>query len=118
MSDQKKINDFVRQHVDKGQVIHWNSLKFTGTSKEHQDMVYNICWYLYQHDIPFATEVSFKSKYNPDIICPTWIKPIIEVRHSENDKRTLEKFVRIPNELSNQIIYVDSTKAFVDWMIQ
>lgn len=80
-------------------------------------MVNEVCWWLYTNNIPFATEVVFKSGYNPDIICPTHVRPIIEIRHSERDKQTLEKFNRIPDDLADQIIYVDTNKEFEEKMI-
>ena len=80
-------------------------------------MVYEICWWLYQNNIPFATETTFKSGYNPDIICPSHIKPIIEIRWSETEKKTLEKFSRIPEELHKQIIYVEAGQEFNELMI-
>lgn len=104
----KALNDFVREYGKVGFSPKWNWVKFQPVSDEHQQMVFNICWYLYKEGIPFATEFHMKSGYNPDIICPTHIVPIIEVRHSETEKKTLSKFTRIPEELQNKIIYVDS----------
>jgi hypothetical protein len=116
--DQAKINDFVRRYVDRSQVIHWNTIKLKGTSKTHQDMVYNVCWWLYKNGITFSTEVKFRTGYTPDIVCPTYVKPLIEIRYSESDERTAEKYERIPAELIDQIIYVDANKPFTEKMIQ
>lgn len=117
MNKEMKSSEFMREYADPSFRVSWNTIKLSGTSKEHQDMVYNICWYLYKNNIPFATEVRFSSGYRPDIVCPTHIKPIIEVRHSEEDKQTNEKFQRIPEVLHNKIIYVEAEEAFYEDLI-
>lgn len=118
LKQQRKINDFSRQYLDKSVVLHWNRIKPTGTSYDHFLRVCRICWYLHTHNIPYCTESKFVSGYEPDIICPTYIKPIIEVRHSETDKKTQEKIKRIPEELHDEIIYVGTDGEFKEEMIQ
>lgn len=115
--DLVKVSYFTRKYSDPSFPVRWGTVNFSGTSKEHQDMVYEICWWLHKNDIPFATEVRFESGYRPDIICPTHIKPIIEVRHSEEDKQTMSKFARIPEELQQQIIYVEAGQPFNEKLI-
>jgi hypothetical protein len=106
------IKSFEKDYIDRRYKPQWNVVKFSSTSYEHQRTVFDVCWWLYKNNIPFATETVFTSGYNPDIICPTHIKPVIEVRYSEKDKNTIEKFSRIPEELHNKIIFVDANKTF------
>lgn len=114
----KVLNEFKQKYLSLSYRVDWKpQVKFSGTSKDHQRMVFDICWWLYQNNIPFMTEAVFKSGYNPDIICPTHVRPIIEVRHSEGDKQTLSKFKRIPDELQDKIIYVDAGEDFVEELI-
>lgn len=113
----KRRNDFAREYFDPMRVTHWNRIKPTGTSYEHYMMVSKVCWWLYKNGIDFCTEAKFKTGYEPDIVCPNHIRPIIEVRFSETDKETMSKFVRIPDELQNQIIYVDADKEFEEELI-
>ena len=80
-------------------------------------MIYEICWWLYKNNIPYSTNAEFKFRYRPDILCPTHVKPIIEVRYSETKKQTIEKFSRIPEELINDIIYVDANQEFQEKLI-
>ena len=114
---QEAVNDFGRAYFTHKRVIHWNTVKFTGTDRKHQDMIYEICYWLYEQGIPFATEAEFTTGYRPDIVCPTHIIPIIEVRNTETDKRTTEKFGRIPDELVGEIIYVDADQEFSEELI-
>lgn len=81
-------------------------------------MVYEICWWLYKNGIPFVTEPILKSGYNPDIMTPIGMpKKVIEVRCSETDKLTKAKEVRIPDELIDEIIYVDAGQKFTEKLI-
>ena len=72
----------------------------------HRRMIFEICNWLYKNNVPFATSVTFKSGYKPDIICPTHIKPVIEVRATETEFQTIAKMDKIPAMLQNEIIYV------------
>lgn len=112
-----EASQFTREYASPSFRVDWDKVKFTGTSKEHQDMVYEICWWLYKNNIPFATEVRFKTGYRPDIIAPTHVKPIIEVRHSEDEEKTRSKFGNIPVDLHNKIIYVDASEEFDEKLI-
>lgn len=105
------LNSFKRTYLKPGQLVNWNYVKFSKTSKSHQDLVNEICWWLYSNGIPFATETEFKSGCNPDIICPT-IQKIIEVRHSEKLEDSNRKIYKLPEELRNQVIYFDTKETF------
>ena len=99
--------------MDRAYKSDWNKLNFSGTSKEHQDMIYEICWWLYENNIPFITEARFTTGYRPDIIVPDGLpRQIIEVRHSEGSRQSVEKFSRTPEELLNEIIYVEAGQKF------
>lgn len=105
------LNTFKRTYLKTGQLVCWNYTKYSKTTKEHQDRVNDICWWLYSNGIPFATEVEFREGANPDIICPT-IHKIYEVRHSEKDTNSVEKLSRLPNELHSWVVYNDTNKEF------
>lgn len=107
----KVINSFKKNYLKTGQMVCWNYVKYSKTSKTHQDRVNDICWWLYSNGIPFATETEFRTGYNPDIICPT-INKIIEVRYSEREKETRKKEVLIPEELKEWVVLNDSKKPF------
>jgi len=110
---QKILNDFSREYIDKRYRVDWNTVKLdTGNSVSHEMMKARVCYSLQKQGIPFACEVRFKTGYVPDIICPTHIKKIIEVRYSETDKLTSKKVVRIPESLINEIIYVNAKDNF------
>lgn len=118
MINQKELNEFKNKYLDLSYRTDWNKINLSGTSKKHQDMVYEICWWLYSNKIPFITEAKFKSKYKPDILVPYGLpKKIIEVRKSEKEKQTLSKLKRIPKELHNQIIYVEANQEFKSELI-
>ena len=110
----KKIKEFEDKYLDKNFKVEWNKIILRRCdSYEHNKMVSDICLWLFHNNIPFATQCRFISKYNPDIIVPiNHIKCIIEVRATETDKKTFEKFSRIPKELQDQIIYVDAKQEF------
>jgi len=103
--------------VDASNRLDWNTYNFDPTSEAHQDTVFRVCQYLYNNGYPFLTRPKFKSGYLPDVLCPTFHTPIIEVRESENDRRTIAKFEHIPKELIEKIIYVDANVEFSEEMI-
>ena len=81
-------------------------------------MIYEICWWLYENKIPFITEARFNTGYRPDIIVPDGLpRRIIEVRHSEGSRQSVEKFSRTPEELLNDIIYVEAGQKFFPELI-
>jgi len=106
--DRTTINEFTKQYLDPSFKVSWNHIIPVKTDgRTHNNMVYEICMYLLENNIPFANQVRMKSGYKPDIICPTFHTPIIEVRDSETEKKTLIKMKRVPKELQKKIIYVD-----------
>jgi hypothetical protein len=118
LKEQAIINTFKRTYFSSHYRSDVNTLSFSNTTKKHQDMVYEICWWLYKQEIPFFTTVKMKSGYCPDIVVPFGLpKKIIEVRHSEKEKQTRLKDVRIPEDLKDEIVYVDASKIFDPKMI-
>ena len=119
IKEKQCINEFVNKYLDKNFRIDWNVIKLSRSdSYEHNKMVSDICLWLFHNNIPFTTQCRFNTQYRPDIMCPIrHIKRIIEVRHTETDKRSFEKFTRIPEELQNEIIYVDAKQIFKQELI-
>ena len=118
MNINKFLNDFKQQYLDLHYRTDWNIIHLTGTSKEHQDMIYEICWWLHENNIPFLTEARFKSGYRPDVCVPFGLpKQIIEVRCSETERESVAKFKRIPSSLEKEILYVDAKQKFKSELI-
>lgn len=108
---QKKINDFVRQYVDRSQKIVWDSVRVQlKNGLKHHLGVSLICYWLAEMEVPFATEVKLKSGHIVDILCPSHIKPIIEYRITETKKKFAEKISKLPIELVTEVIEVDKEK--------
>ena len=90
MSDQKIINDFFRQYVDRGFKTTVNSVKLNPTHTEvHKRTIFEACNSLLNNGINFWTEVRLKCGRIPDIVAPTHITPFIEILSSE----TVEDFL-------------------------
>jgi len=113
MKTLKKLRDFENSYLDRKFRIDWNIIKLNKhDSYDHNKMICEVCLWLMCHNIPFATQVRFKTKAIPDIICPTHIRKIIEVRASETDKKSLDKLKRLPEELRKEVSYVSAWYVF------
>jgi hypothetical protein len=77
-------------------------------------MIFEVCNALIAENIPFWTEVRLKCGCIPDIVCPTNVKPIIEVLSSETEKDFYEKkHHKYPQELQrSSIVLVSAHKEF------
>lgn len=107
-NQQRKINEFSNNYLDYSYRRDWNSINISAAdSYDHNRMVFEICYWLLKNKIPFLTQARFKTGHRPDIITPTHIKPIIEVRNTEKEKNSLNKLKLVPIELQKEIIYVD-----------
>lgn len=114
--EQKEVNDFFRSYVDTLRYKNpMNSIRLNvDHTDEHRRTIFEVCNALIEERIPFWTEVRLKCGCIPDIVCPTNVKPIIEVLSSE----TVEDFYqkkhhKYPPELqNNSIILVDAKKKF------
>lgn len=107
--DQEIINDFTREYVDTsklpGRKILWNVKTFEGKNGlAHEEAVHRICKTLSLRGIPFATEVPLKCGNVLDICCPTHIKKIIEVMHSESDDLMAKKILKLPASLQTEVL--------------
>ena len=115
-AEQKEVNDFFRSYVDNVRYKNpMNSIRLNvDHTDEHRRMIFEVCNALIGERIPFWTEVRLKCGCIPDIVCPTNVKPVIEVLSSE----TVEDFYqkkhhKYPPELqNNSIILVDAKKNF------
>ncbi len=107
------LNDFKRDYLSPFYKADTNKINLTkGDGYAHNQMVCNICVYLLENDIPFLTQARFKSGYRPDIVAFGLPKKIIEVRNTETAKKSQEKMVRTPEELQDEIIYIDAKTEF------
>ena len=114
--EQKEVNDFFRSYVDTQRYKNpMNSIRLNvDHTDEHRRTIFEVCNALIAERIPFWTEVRLTCGCIPDIVCPTNVKPIIEVLSSE----TVEDFYqkkhhKYPSELQNDsIILVDAKKKF------
>lgn len=120
---QKSVRDicweFEKKYLMKGNIFHWNVINLNpADSIYHNRMICEVCLYLLHHGIPFLTQAEFnKGEYRGDIVAPSHIQPIIEIRYSETQKKTDMK--KLPEELKGKVIYVDIDKEskFVEKMI-
>lgn len=111
---QTNLNEFTRKYLNPMKKTYWNKITMISGGKRHQEIVTKICLDLaYEFKVPFATEPTFKTGYKPDIMCPIG-RPykIIEVRYTETEKETKAKESKIPEELKNQILYVEAKQEY------
>ena len=114
-SDQKTINDFMRSYVDRS---YKNPINCVRLNSEHTDahrrMIFEVCNSLLKQAIPFYTEVRLKCGCIPDIVCPTHIRPFIEVLSSETIEMFRDlKLAKYPKEFTEKsFIFVDANKNF------
>ena len=88
-SDQKIVNDFFREHVDRAYKNPMNSVRLNvDHTNDHRVRIFDICNVLIDKKIPFWTEVRLKNGCIPDIVTPTHIVTFIEVFGTE----TLDDF--------------------------
>ncbi len=117
---QKLMNDFKRDYLAPYYRTDWNKINISkADSYEHNLMVCKICLHLLYNDTPFLTQATFKSGLRPDIVVPFGLpKKILEVRASETEDRSIEKFSRIPEELHEEVLYVDAYEEFRPELLQ
>ena len=111
---QKEVNDWARKFADPMFKIDWGTIKLSkGNTYSHNLRVCEIALVLLDNDIPFATEVRLKCGARPDIVCPTHVRSIIEVLHSETreDFETL-KAHKYPSELRGDWILLETCHEF------
>ena len=80
---------------------------------EHNIRVCEVCITLLTMGVPFYTEVRLKCGNRPDVVCPTHVKSIIEVFHTETMKSfNVKKRPKLPSELMDDVIFVCTSKVF------
>jgi len=90
-SDQKIVNDFFREHVERAYKNPMNSVRLNvDHTNDHRVRIFEICNVLIDNKIPFWTEVRLKNGCIPDIVAPTHVVRFIEVLGTE----TPEDFLR------------------------
>mgnify|MGYP000087183501 FL=1 len=88
-SDQKTVNDFFREHVDRSFKNPMNSVRMNvDHTFDHRERIFQICNHLIDNKIPFWTEVRLNNGCIPDIVTPTHVVTFIEVFGTE----TLDDF--------------------------
>lgn len=107
--DQITINDFVREYVDLSKLsskgVLWGVKTFEGKNGlVHEEAVHRICKTLSLKGVPFATEVPLKCGNILDVCCPTHVKKIIEVMHSESDDMMAKKVLKLPKSLQTEVL--------------
>lgn len=87
-------------------------------TREHNMQVAKACIILLENGVPFYTEVRLKCGLRPDILCPSHVKQIIEVLHSETPEMFVEKkFNKLPQELRGEYILLDSHEEWPERVI-
>jgi len=114
--DQKTINGFFRNYVDNGYKNPMNSVRL---NKDHTDAhrrtIFEVCNSLLSLGIPFWTEVRLTCGCIPDVVCPTHVKPFIEILSSETEDDFVNfKLHRYPSDLRSRksFILVDAKIPF------
>ena len=88
-ADQKIVNDFFREHVNRSYKNPMNSVRMNvDHTLEHRERIFQICNHLIDNRIPFWTEVRLNNGCIPDIVTPTHVTTFIEVFGTE----TLDDF--------------------------
>ena len=88
-SDQKIVNDFFREHVNRSFKNPMNSVMLNlDHTFENRERIFQICNNLIDNKIPFWTEVRLNNGCIPDIVTPTHVVKFIEVFGTE----TLDDF--------------------------
>ena len=112
--EQKIVNDFFRSYVNPMYKNPMNVVRLNSEhTEEHRRAIFECCNALLSHGIPFWTEVRLTCGCIPDIVCPTHIKPIIEVLCSETPQMFEElKLPKYPVELQKSFIFVNAKVPF------
>jgi len=112
--DQEIVNAWFRHYVNRSHKTVMNAVRLSAEhTDEHRKAIFEVCNYLLKEGIPFWTEVRLNCGCIPDIVCPTHIKPIIEVLCSETPQMFEElKLPKYPVELQNSFIFVNAKVPF------
>ena len=111
--DQKIVNSFFREHVDRGYKNPMNSIRLNSEhTKEHRERICEVCNHLIENKIPFWTEVRLNNGCIPDIVTPTHVVTFIEVFGTETIddfyERKLTKYEASGFNV-NDFVFVDAS---------
>ena len=117
--EQKVVNNFFREYVDPNFKTVMNAVRLSAEHTDaHRRAIFECCNALIKSGVPFWTEVRFNCGCIPDIVCPTHIKPIIEVLCSETPRMFEElKLPKYPSGLQKSFIFVDANVPFEERFI-
>ncbi len=119
MKQDKRINDFIRDYAEVGFKRELGTIKLPENNKSNRDLLSHnlklceVCCHLKKLGIPFITEFKMKGGLRPDIVCPTHVKKIIEILHTETMESFREKKLpKYPEELKNEFIFIKTLEKF------
>jgi len=117
--EQKIVNDFFRSYVNPMYKNPMNTVRLNSEhTDDHRRTIFECCNALLAAGVPFWTEVRLKCGCIPDIVCPTHVKPMIEVLSSETMQMFTDlKLHKYPDELQGAFIFVDAKEVFKEEMI-
>ena len=104
---------FVNTYVDKHYKIDEGKIKISKSDGyKHNIRVCEICCKLIQEkNIKFITQCRLKGGSIPDIVFFRGNIPyVVEVRNTENDRRSKKKIEKLPYELREFVVYIDANK--------
>ena len=112
--DQALVNSFFRNFVNGSYKNPMNTVRLNKEhTDEHRRQIFEVCNYLLTQGIPFWTEVRLNCGCIPDIVCPTHVKPIVEVLCTETpDMFKRLKLPKYPPELHKSFIFVNAKVPF------
>ena len=114
-TDQKIVNSFFREHVDRAYKNPMNSIRLNSEhTKAHRERICEVCNCLIENKIPFWTEVRLKNGCIPDIVTPTHVVTFIEVFGTETlddfYERKFSKYEQCGFS-ANDFIFVDANSV-------
>ena len=117
--DQEVVNGFFRHYVNRSHKTVMNAVRLSAEhTDEHRRSIFEVCNALLTAGIPFWTELRLDCGCIPDIVCPTHVKPIIEVLCSETPQMFEElKLHKYPVELQDKFIFVNAKVPFEERFI-
>ena len=114
--EQKVINTFFRRYVDRSYKNPQNAVRLNSEHTDsHRRTIFEVCNSLLSMGVPFWTEVRLNCGCIPDIVCPTHVKPFIEVLSSETENDFEEKKLhKYPSELRDRkhFILIDASLPY------
>ncbi len=118
-SDQELVNAFFRNYVDRSFKNPMNCVRLNSEhTDEHRRSIFEVCNALLKAGVPFWTEVRLTCGTIPDVVCPTHVKPMVEVLCSETPEMFADlKLNKYPKELHKSFIFVDAKAPFEERLL-